>query len=480
MTGNRTPTPGGIHYPPPQTLAGELRPYPEYKDSGVDWIGQVPKHWGVMPGRACYFEKNESNTGLKEKTVLSLSYGKIVVKPAEKLHGLVPESFETYQIVDPGDIIIRPTDLQNDWNSLRFGISHNRGIITSAYLCFRTKEIIDRNYGHLLLHTYDLNKIFYGLGSGLRQNLDWKDFKYLPCLVPPLNEQAAIVRYHKQSEQQILRLISDKRRFIDLLNEQKQAIISHAVTWGIDPNIRLKPSGIEWLGDVPEHWEIRKISHLFKRIGSGTTPDTSKREYYGGDIKWVNTGDLNDSILTDCQKTVTKKAVEDFSVLYVYPKGSLIIALYGATIGKTCITNFDACTNQACCVLSKSDKEINIKYVMNWFIAFRPQLIGMSYGGGQPNISQNMIRSLHVPIPPIVEQNEIVTNVDEQCKLMELTIERTKREIDLIHEYRTRLISEIITGKVDVRSIEIPEVITDINETEKNTDIDQNDEGLIM
>ena len=156
-------------------------PYPKMKDSGVEWLGQVPSHWTRLPGRACYREKKVPNKGLAETTVLSLSYGHIVVKPPEKLHGLVPASFETYQIVEPGDIIVRPTDLQNDWNSLRFGLRRDRGVITSAYMCLCTEEAVTRPYGHLLLHTYDLKKVLYGLGSGLRQNLDWSDFKYLPC-----------------------------------------------------------------------------------------------------------------------------------------------------------------------------------------------------------------------------------------------------------------------------------------------------------
>src|SRR5688572_16142756 len=133
-------------------MIGGLKPYSETKDSGVAWLGDVPKYWRRLPGRACFIENNTPNTGLVETTVLSLSYGRIVVKPIDRLHGLVPESFETYQIVEPGDIIIRPTDLQNDWNSLRFGLSKNRGIITSAYMCFRPLGELTREYGHLLLH----------------------------------------------------------------------------------------------------------------------------------------------------------------------------------------------------------------------------------------------------------------------------------------------------------------------------------------
>ena len=175
-------------------MISNLKPYPHYKSSGIEWLGGVPAHWKQMHGRTCYYEKKTPNIGMQETTVLSLSYGQIVVKPVEELHGLVPASFETYQIVEPGDIIIRPTDLQNDWNSLRSGLSRHHGVITSAYMCLHTRGIMSREYGHLLLHTYDLKKVFYGLGSGLRQNLSWSDFKYLPCLVPPHPEQIAIVR----------------------------------------------------------------------------------------------------------------------------------------------------------------------------------------------------------------------------------------------------------------------------------------------
>ncbi len=122
-------------------IAG-LKPYSAYKDSGVPWLGEVPAQWDILPGQACFREKKQANLALQEKTVLSLSYGQIVVKPPEKLHGLVPSSFETYQIVDPLNIVIRPTDLQNDQNSLRFGLSRYRGIITSAYLCFLASKRI--------------------------------------------------------------------------------------------------------------------------------------------------------------------------------------------------------------------------------------------------------------------------------------------------------------------------------------------------
>src|SRR5690625_4595444 len=150
---------------------------------------------------------------------------------------------------------------------------------------------------------------------------------------------------------------------------------------------------------IPEHWENWKISHAYKEIGSGTTPKTDNNDYYDeGIINWVNTGDLNNDVLYDCKKQITLKALEDYSVLKVYPPGSLVIAMYGATIGKTSILNIEAATNQACCVLSKSSI-IKNRFTFYWFIANKRHIISMSFGGGQPNISQNLIKNLRIAIP---------------------------------------------------------------------------------
>jgi type I restriction enzyme S subunit len=261
-----------------------LTPYPEYKDSGLPWLGGIPRHWHTGPGFAAFREKQVKNTGMKEKTVLSLSYGRIVVKPPEKLHGLVPVSFDTYQIVNPGDIIIRSTDLQNDWNSLRVGLVRDRGIITSAYLCFGTTGGLIPEYGYLQLHAFDLMKVLYGMGSGLRQNLDFSDFKRMLIFVPPPDEQAAIVRFLDHADRRIGRYIRAKRRLIELLNEQKQAIIHQAVTRGLDPNVRLKPSGIDWLGDVPEHWHVRRVRSLVASIDQGVSPQAEA--ILADDMSW--------------------------------------------------------------------------------------------------------------------------------------------------------------------------------------------------
>ncbi|BAQ60913.1 type I restriction-modification system [Geminocystis sp. NIES-3708] len=230
-----------------------LPKYDCYKDSGVDWLGEIPQTWELTSGRTCFGQQEIKNKGNQETTVLSLSYGNIVIKPEAKLHGLVPESFETYQIVDVGNIIIRSTDLQNDKTSLRVGLVKNKGIITSAYLCFVTNEKIKPEFAYYLLHAYDLLKVYYGMGSGLRQNLSFTDFKYLKLPLPPLEEQERIVKFLDRKCEEVEKSIELKQRLIALLDEQKSIVINQAVTKGLNPNAPMKDSGIDWLGDIPAH-----------------------------------------------------------------------------------------------------------------------------------------------------------------------------------------------------------------------------------
>lgn len=176
-------------------MIANVKPYPQYKDSGLPWLGQVPSHWETRPAFGAFSPNHERNLGMKERTVLSLSYGRIVIKPAEKLHGLVPESFETYQIINPGDIVIRTTDLQNDHTSLRTAMARDRGIITSAYLALHVVDGVLPEFGYQFLNVWDTSKAIYGYGSGLRQNLDFSHFKRMPVALPPFEEQAAIVRF---------------------------------------------------------------------------------------------------------------------------------------------------------------------------------------------------------------------------------------------------------------------------------------------
>jgi type I restriction enzyme S subunit len=218
---------------------------------------------------------------------------------------------------------------------------------------------------------------------------------------------------------------------------------------------------VEWIGDIPGHWEMRKITHLYRQIGSGTTPQSGNADYYDGNIPWIISGDLTDGFLETTSKKVTDKAVQDYSTLKMYPEGSLVVAMYGATIGKVSLTSIRACTNQACCVLSNPRNDINNKFMLQLFLKIKPDLVRMGYGGGQPNISQDTIKGLRLPIPSIEEQGDIVTFIENETATIDYAITHAKREIELMREYRTRLISDVVTGQVDVRGIEVPDVAED-------------------
>jgi len=428
-------------------MIADLKPYPEYKKSGVPWLGEAPSHWTGGPGFAAFREKQVKNIGLKEKTVLSLSYGRIVVKPTEKLHGLVPDSFETYQIVDPGDIIIRPTDLQNDWNSLRVGLVREKGIITSAYLCFRTTDMLSPEYGYHLLHAFDLVKVFYGLGSGLRQNLDFGDFKRMVVFLPPLHEQAAIVRFLDHANRRLEKAIRAKRKVIALLNEQKQAIIHRAVTRGLDPSVPLKPSGIPWLGDIPGHWELKRIKYLLREVDrrstSGSEPLLSMRRNHG-------------LVLFSEHFTRPPQAATLVGFKIVQP-GQFVVNRMQAGNGVIFASRLTGLVSPDYAVFDPIG-DANVEFLGELFRSrkvrahFRAESKGLGTGSsGFLRLYNDRLGAIHVALPPCDEQTAILVGLENELSHVNNAISRLDREIELLREYRTRLVADVVTGKLDVR-----------------------------
>ena len=432
-------------------MIADLRPYPAMKDSGVAWLGEVPEHWEIAPAFAVYRPRQVKNTGLIESTVLSLSYGRIIVKTLEKLRGLVPESFETYQIVESGNIIVRTTDLQNDQTSLRVGHAQHRGIITAAYMCLETKPIVLNEFGYQYLNAYDLLKIIYGFGSGLRQNLDFSDIKRMPVLVPPRDEQAAIVRFLDYADRRIRRYSRAKQKLIKLLEEQKQAIIHRAVTRGLDPNVRFKPSGVEWLGDVPEHWEVLPLKRIawFK---SGSGFPVNEQGNQGCELPFLRVSDMtregNEIWIETPDSTISRETAARLGA-FVFPAGSIIFPKVGGALltNKRRILRVESCidNNVMGCVVSDANRD----YV--FLLLEQIDLGRLAKPGPVPAISEGEVRAIRVALPPIGEQALILNSVRAKTASLNAAILSTQREVSLLREYRTRLIADVVTGKLDVR-----------------------------
>ena len=207
-----------------------LNPDAEMKDSGIDWIEEVPAHWHIHPVYYYFGERKSKNYRLQEQNLLSLSYGKIIRKDINASGGLLPASFNTYNIIEAGDIIIRPTDLQNDKKSLRTGLATERGIITSAYIDLMPKRDVSSEYFHFLLHSYDVQKVFYNMGNGVRQGLNYSEFSKLIVIEPPIEEQNAIVDYLNCKCSEIEAIINQKKKQIKVLADYKKSLIYEYVT----------------------------------------------------------------------------------------------------------------------------------------------------------------------------------------------------------------------------------------------------------
>ena len=362
------------------------------KDSGIEWIGEVPEEWGIKKLSQFFSEHKLKNLGNIEQNLLSLSYGKIVRKSIKSSVGLLPESFETYNIIDSNDIVLRLTDLQNDKRSLRTGLANERGIITSAYLTIR---LIDGNdsakYYHYLLHSYDKCKVFYNFGGGVRQGGTWDDLSVLKMIVPPKDEQTKIADFLDKKVAQLDKVKSLLEEQIKTLEDYRQSLIYETVTKGLDKTVPLKDSGVDWIGQIPEGWDVKPIKHIFDVIGSGTTPDSSKAEYYDGDINWLQSGDLYKKDYVDSvSKTITDLGYLSSASLRIYEAPFLAIAMYGASIGNLAISKIDACVNQAVAVL-KGEEDI-VRFVKFALEISKSELVFAAQGGTQPNINQVLIR----------------------------------------------------------------------------------------
>lgn len=420
--------------------------------TGTEWMPIVPEHWQMIRVKNLFNEIDKRSVTGKEDLLSVSQYTGVTHRKDSFDEGKEITNAKTlkgYKIVDQGDLVV---NIMLAWNGC-LGISSYNGITSPAYCVYRVKneqELNSEYYGFLFstsLYKGEFRKRSTGIiESRLRLYSD--AFFRIFCFVPPKKEQDKIVNFLNSESTKITHFIQTKQRFIELLKEQRQSIITNAVTKGIDEVVKMKETGIDWMPQIPEHWEVRKISRIFSGISSGTTPESSNMTYYeNGHINWINTGDLNDGILIECKYKVTKKALKEYPTLKVYPTGTILVAMYGATIGKVSLLEIEGCTNQACCALYDSDIYFN-EFSLYSILASKEAIINESYGGGQPNISQDVIRRFKLPIPEKQEQKRIVEYIKTETKCLDIAIGKAEREIELIKEYREAMIAEAVTGKM--------------------------------
>lgn len=405
--------------------------YISYKPSKTLWQDEIPSHWQETDLRMVFSENKVKNTGLVERNLLSLSYGKLKRKDIDNATGLVPASFEGYQIIENGFIVLRFTDLQNDKKSLRVGYCPEKGIITNAYVAIEPKENTFSKYYYYQLHFLDTIKFFYNLGGGVRQSLSYKEFGRETVIVPEPEEQTKIAAFLDYKLAKIDRFIIKKKLLIKLLNEQKAAIINQAVTKGIDPNAKMKVSGIEWLGEIPNHWEVKKLKYVAK-ICNGSDCDKKSEGKYpvygsGGVFGW------NESFLYDKPSVLLgRKGTINKPILVYEPFWTVDTAFYTKIKTELIDTLF---FYYLCC---------NIPF---GFYSSKTAL---------PSMTQTSLYEVKFSIPLISEQQIIVQFIEQETEKLNKAITSIEKEIALTQEYRTVLIAEAVTGKIDLRDYKVP------------------------
>lgn len=434
--------------------------YPEYKDSGIAWLGDVPRHWDLTPFYSVATERNESNAGMLEDNLLSLSYGRIVPKDISSNEGLLPESFETYQIVRPGDIVFRLTDLQNDKRSLRTALVDDTGIITSAYVAAMPIAIVPGYLAHLL-RAYDVTKVFYSMGGGLRQSMKFSDLKHLPTLKPPMDEQKAIAAFLDRETSKINALVTEQEKLIALLKEKRQAVISHAVTKGLDPNVPMKDSGIEWLGKVPTHWDVCSIRRVVSAIEQGWSPECISRP--ADDNEWgvLKAGCINRGLYDQRENKALPSELTPAPEYEVRVGDVLMSRASGSPelVGSTALIKS---TREK---LMLSDKIFRLRFEPQieacFFVAalnsrpLRSQIKQALSGGNglANNLPQSSLLGFFLCVPPVEEQKLICTFLEVELTKIDALIGEAEKGIALLKERRSTLISSAVIGKVDVRGL---------------------------
>ncbi|GJL62590.1 MAG: restriction modification system DNA specificity domain-containing protein [Nitrospirales bacterium] len=437
----------------------KLRPYSAYKNSGVPWLGKVPKHWEVRKLRGILRRVTERNrpdlpllSVVRERGVIRRD----ITNEAEN-HNYIPDDLTNYKVVQVGQFAMNK---MKAWQG-SYGVSQFKGIVSPAYYVFNLSGV-DGRFFHSAIRSRAYVPSFTQASDGVRTgqwDLAEARMREIGFAIPSLSEQTAIVRFLDHYDRKIRRYIRAKQKLIKLLEEQKQAIIHRAVTRGLDPNVRLKPSGVDWLGDIPEHWEVRRLKEVTTPIEQGWSPQCdawSAAEHEWGVLKvgCVNGDKFDEGQNKKLPSTLTpipELEVQDGDILVSRANTRELLGL------ATLVVN----PRQRLMLCDKLFRfRVKSKRIDPQFLVYairqktsRAQIESSTNGASDSmqNIGQDVVRNLWLSLPSLDEQRKILVRLEVQTSAIVTTIAQAHQEISLLREYRTRLIADVVTGKLDVR-----------------------------
>jgi type I restriction enzyme, S subunit len=460
-------------------MIADLKPYPKMNDSGVPWLGEVPEHWQTRRAKWLFQTRKELNQGAGCTNVLSLTLRGVVNNDPANPEGLVPKDYATYQLFSKDNLVFKLIDLENLRTS-RVGLVHEDGIMSSAYVRLLPRAPLVIRYFHRQFLDLWQRHVFNQLGAGVRSTLGAEDLLNLRVVLPTDAEQTAIVRFIDYVDRRIRRYIRAKRKLIRLLEEQKQAIIHQAVTGQIDVRTgrsypAYKASGIEWLGQVPEHWEVRRLAHACSLIVDGT--HFSPPNHLTGEYLYITARNIKEDGVVTSNATYISEA--DHQLIYrrcPVRKGDVLYVKDGATAGVATVNDIEGEFSMLSSVALLRPKPALVtpdylKLVLNDAV-FKSHALRVVVGGAMTRFTIELIKRFMLVVPPKAEQYEITKSIYAKTAPLRTAMVRANREIELLNEYRTRLIADVVTGKLDVR-----EAAASLPDDTDETELDVDDEG---
>ncbi len=437
-----------------------MKTYEKYKDSGIEWIGEIPKHWEIVPIKYSleipltdgpHETPKLHQSGIpfisaesikKDKIDFSKKRGFISEEEHQRFSlKYKPQLGDVYMIksgATTGNLARVETDREfNIWSPL------------AAFRPAPEKTTTDFLFFYMKSSRF-FSAVELGWNYGTQQNIGMNVLENLKMVRPPLSEQKEIAKYLDKKTTEIDQLIAEKEQLVTLYQEEKTAVIDQAVTKGINQNVKLKDSGIEWLGDIPEHWDAVSLKWV-SNIYSGGTPSKNKPEYWtNGTIPWLNSGTVNQWDITEPSKYITEEALNNSSAKWI-PEKAILMALagQGKTKGMVAQVQFKCTCNQSMGIIIPNNK-IDNRFLLYWLKRNYQNIRNLGGGDKRDGINLEMIGGIPLPFFKVSEQTEIVQHIERESAKINAKIDKAEKYIKLLTEYRTALISEVVTGKIKV------------------------------
>lgn len=452
--------------------------YPEYKDSGVEWLKEIPKDWSIVPLK--YLAELTPKKSELEESIMS---EKCTFLPMEKLKlnsiildetRTVKDVYDGYTYFRNGDVLIAKVTpcFENKNMAIAADLTNGIGFGSSEIYVLRPNHSINNRFLYYRLQEDNFMAVATGAmtGAGGLKRVPSETVNNFTIAIPTTNEQTQIAAFLDHETAKIDTLIEKQQQLIELLKEKRQAVISHAVTKGLNPDAPMKDSGVEWLGEVPEHWELTPLKYLCKFKGGGTPTKDNLTYWTNGTIPWVSPKDMKSFWINKTQDYVTELAIKESSTNIIY-EGALMMVVRSGILQRTipvAINTVPVTMNQDMKALLFNNKMLT-EYAAYFIIGNVPQLLleWSKEGATVESIEHEYLANSYFPVPPKIEQEKIICTIKSQLELFKNLETQAQQAINLMQERRTALISAAVTGKIDVRHWIDPTTSSDTNEAQQ-------------